>query len=196
MTKTPTPRSKSASISIHRLAELENSNAFIPGIEAVFFAASGTKTFANKEARSNFRERWLGRFLTHDPDFVYVALDADNRRVNETSDVAGYLVGALDDPAHASRFSDLGYFQIFRSYTASFPAQLHVNLAEQVRGHGVGGRLIAAFVDDARQRGAPGVHVVTGEGARNVAFYAREGFDEVARTDWNGHTIVFLGRRL
>ena len=183
-------------ISIHRLEGLDNADTLVPGIETVFFAASGTQTFENDAARAAFRARWLGRFLTHDRQWAYVALDETRGASGSAPTVVGYLVGALDDPAEASRFADLGYFQTFKAHTRDFPAQLHVNLAEEVRGHGHGARLIQAFINDAQQRGVRGVHVVTGEGARNVGFYTRCGFDEVARGDWNNHTIVFLGRRI
>jgi hypothetical protein len=40
------------------------------------------------------------------------------------------------------------------------------------------------------------MHVVTGKGMRNVGFYTRLGFTERAAADWNGRTILFLGREL
>jgi len=196
MTNIPNQRRSQSEISIHRLADMADADALLPGLDAVFFAASGTQTFENDVARAAFRERWLGRFLSQDRQLAYVALQDTPGELIRGPTVVGYLVGALDDPAVAPRFADLEFFQTFKMHTKNFPAQLHVNLAEQVRGQGHGGRLIEAFVSDARQQEAQGVHVVTGAAARNVAFYNRCGFEEVARTNWNDNTIVFLGRHL
>src|SRR5262245_30161872 len=46
-----------------------------------------------------FRERWLGRYLHGGTDVLLLALPGDNT-------VAGYLVGALEDPALQERFAD------------------------------------------------------------------------------------------
>lgn len=183
-------------ITVSRWAELANRDRLIEGIEQVFFAASATQSFANAAARAAFRERWLGRYLEHDPEFVYVALRSAAHDQQNDGGVAGYLIGARDDPARAERFADLGYFQKLREASARFPAQLHVNLDESVRGRGIGGRLIAAFVGDLERAGVAGVHVVTGKGARNVAFYNRNGFQQVAQFDWDGKDLVMLGRAL
>lgn len=157
-------------------------------IESIFFAASDVRVFSSDEARAAFRERWLGRYLEHDPAHVYVALSEGR--------VAGYLAGCLDDPATAERFSDIPYFRAFASVTRDFPAHLHVNLAEPWRGIGVGGALVEAFARDAAETGAPGVHVVTGKGRRNAGFYSRHGFETRAVTEWNGKEVVLLGRVL
>ena len=126
-------------------------------------------------ARAAFRERWLGRYLRDDPQFAYLAFDA-------SGDVAGYVVGAIDDPVLSERFADVGYFAAFGDLTRKYPAHLHVNLAPAFRNRGIGGRLIEAFVAEAKRSGAPGVHVVTSANSDNVRFYNRNGFIEVART--------------
>jgi len=159
------------------------------GIETIFFEASGTKDFASADARDAFLERWLGRYLIHDPSHVFMAIDGQGA-------VAGYLVGCLDDPARTPRFSDIGYFAEFAHLTARYPAHLHVNLAARTRGAGVGSRLVEAFCEQLQAAGLLGVHVVTGQGVRNVGFYERLGFFERGVAAFNGHGIVFLGRDL
>lgn len=181
------------SISIRRPGTPQGVAAVAQGIERIFFAASGTQTFATEGARSAFRERWLGCYLTHDPQHVFVAWD--DATVGPAA-VVGYLVGCLDDPALTARFASIGYFRTFAPLTARYPAHLHVNLDARVRGAGVGGRLVEAFCDDVRAAGLPGVHVVTGQGVRNVRFYERLGFLERGGGTFNGHSVVFLGRDL
>ncbi len=162
-------------------------------IDAIFFEASGTKSFQTQEAREAFRERWLGRYLSHDPQHALLALQSPGAA---SEMVAGYLVGAIEDPARAPRFQDLGYFQNLQHLTARYPAQLHVNLAPAWRGAGTGRKLLEAFCAHASALGAPGVHVFTGRGLRNVQFYARAGFEEVGSVTWNARELVMLGRRL
>jgi GNAT superfamily N-acetyltransferase len=157
-------------------------------VEAIFFGASA-QTFAPGPERDAFRERWLGRYLNDPGDVVLLAMAGDV--------VAGYLVGALQNPVGQARFADLGYFRDhFAEACRRFPAHLHINLAPAFRSRGIGVTLIEAFAAAAARAGAAGVHVVTGKGMRNVRFYERCGFEEVAAAPWNGREIVFLGRTL
>jgi len=174
---------------VRRWTEIADKARLVPALDAIFFEASATKSFADEKARDAFRERWLGRYLEHDPQWAYVAISPDGT-------LAGYLVGSLDDPAKTARFSDVGYMQEFAPVTADFPAHLHVNLAPGFRNRGIGGALIDAFARDAAHAGAKGMHVVTGAGMRNIGFYLRNGFHELARTTANGREVVFLGRKL
>jgi GNAT superfamily N-acetyltransferase len=158
-------------------------------VEDIFFEASG-RTFAPGAERDAFRERWLGRYLRGGSDVVLLALD-------RTGAVAGYLVGALEDPAGQERFADIGYFRAdFRDLCRSYPAHLHINLAPAFRNRGLGGRLIADFAARAADGGAPGMHVVTAKSARNVSFYRRCGLAALRIAGWNGREVVFLGKPL
>jgi GNAT superfamily N-acetyltransferase len=176
-------------IVIRRFEEVQNLPGVLDGIDAVFFQSSNTQSFTDAAARTAFRERWLGRYLTHDPLWAYVAMDDDDR-------VAGYLVASLDNPAIAPRFSDIPYFAAFKDLTRGYPAHLHVNLAPDRRSGGLGSDLVSTFVADAKRAGAPGVHVVTSRGARNVGFYARNGFSELGQTGEGVREVVFLAREL
>lgn len=174
-------------IRIRPWREMPDPSAAEREIDRIFFASAGTTTFADDTARAAFRERWLGRYLVHDPQLALVAVDAAGA-------VVGYLVGSHNDPAKAPRFADIPYFVALAATTARYPAHLHINLAPESRGQGIGGRLVEAFVDDVRAAGLPGVHVVTGRGMRNVAFYGRLGFIERAAADYNRRAVVLLGR--
>lgn len=161
----------------------------VEGLDEVFFTSSATQSFPSDEARTAFRERWLGRYLEHFPDCALVALDREGR-------VAGYVVGSLDDPAQNALFDDIGYFKRLAPLTARFPAQLHVNVRADCRGAGLGAALVSRFMAKAREAGSPGIHVVTAKGMRNVGFYARTGFRAEAAFDWNGRALLFLASPL
>lgn len=184
-----TPPDHSPKIAIHRYVEVASDKGLAAGLDDVFFRSSNTQTFASAGARDAFRERWLGRYLDSYPQWSYVALTADGR-------VAGYLAGCLDDPARTPPFSDNAHFAIFADLTAQFPAHLHVNLATEFRGGGIGSTLVERFCGDAREAGAGGVHVITSRGARNVGFYTRNGFVERGVTGEGAAEVVFLGRTL
>jgi GNAT superfamily N-acetyltransferase len=175
---------------IHRWSDIADRARLMPAIDRIFFEASATRSFASDAAREEFRERWLGRYLVHDPGFAYVAVDTAGGPI-------GYLVGCLDDPARAPRFADIGYFARFADLTARFPAHLHVNLAPAARNEGLGGALVGRFAADAASAGAPGLHVVTSQTSRNVAFYERNGFAPLAAIrSATGMVQLFLGKSL
>ncbi len=176
-------------IHVLRYLDLGRDPALIAGIDQVFFESSNTQAFVDNAARAAFRERWLGRYLAHDPAWAYVAVAAD-------ATVAGYLVASLDDPALTPRFSDIPYFTHFASLTKKYPAHLHVNLGAAFRNRGLGGDLIERFATEAGKAGAPGVHVVTSRGARNIAFYNRNGFVEAGAHGADEREVVFLARAL
>lgn len=167
-----------------------------PGLDAIFFEASGTKTFADAAVRSAFRERWLGRYLSNDPDWAYVVLAADGPGQRHSTAPVGYLTGCLEDPATTPRFADIAYFRQIGHLTARYPAHLHINFAPEARSMGLGSRLIARFAEDTTAAGAIGMHVVTGRGMRNVDFYLSNGFREAGAISWNDRDLVFLARSL
>jgi ribosomal protein S18 acetylase RimI-like enzyme len=158
-------------------------------LDHVFFVSSNTKSFPNDELRRQFRDRWLGRYLRQNPHEAFLAFDAEER-------LAGYVIGSLTDPATEPRFADIGYFPLLADRTLHYPAHLHINLAPTCRGIGLGSLLIDRFAAHAVDRGAPGVHVVTSDGARNVGFYRRNGFEPIRTFLWNGSVLVMLGRKL
>ena len=163
--------------------------ALIEQIDTIFFEAS-SRTFPPGPERDAFRERWLGRYLKGGDDALFLALQGEDT-------VAGYLVGAMENPALQERFADIGYFRSeFVELCQHFPAHLHINLSPVFRSRGIGARLIEAFAGYASGQGAAGMHIVTGPGMRNVRFYERCGFEERGRAPWKGGEVVFLARSL
>jgi GNAT superfamily N-acetyltransferase len=176
----PPESSRRSEIAIRRWCDIARPQQLAGQLDAIFFEASGTKSFADANERAAFRERWLGRYLLQHPQWAYAAIAPDGT-------LAGYLVGALDEG---------GGLDDFAAATVEFPAHLHVNLAPQYRSQGIGGELIEACMADMAPTGVTGVHVVTSVDSRNVRFYERNGFRPRARTSVNGRELVFLGRRL
>ena len=139
-----------------------------------------------RNERQTFKERWLGRYIAYDIESFFVA-------ITEVDTVAGYLAGCLDNPAHNPLFADIGYCTSFAPLCDRYPCHLHINLDERYRNRGIGTALIAAFAAQAASSGRSGIHVVTGERARNVRFYEKNEFRPLATAHWNAAQVVFMG---
>lgn len=170
-------------------ASLEDRNGIDAALDDIFFEASTTRSFASPAARAAFHERWLGRYLTHYPDDVLLALDA-------AGGVLGYLAGCPADASRLPLFADAGDLAAFSSECPRYPAHLHVNVRADHRGRGFGARLVGCYLDSLRRRDIPGVHVITAPTGRNLAFYRRYGFSEVATRTVAGRPLLMLGRML
>lgn len=184
----------SPTVEITCYAQVAHTERLTAALDAIFFEASATTAFASPAAKAAFRRRWLGRYLDAHPEAAFLALVSPSREVPARQDVAGYLVGSLVDPALDPANADLDYVGRFATLSAQYPAHLHINLAAPHRSGGLGARLLDAFADHARSRGARGFHVVTAKGMRNVGFYLKNGFNVLGETDWNARTLLFLVR--
>jgi len=174
---------------VAQLIDEENWKSLLPIVENIFFATSRVQIFADEQTRNSFKARWLDRYLNHYIDSFFIARADD-------SVLIGYLAGCLENPMLNPLFDDLGYYTAFAPYCESYPCHLHVNVAADSRNYGVGTALIEAFATQASNAQAPGMHIVTNEGARNIRFYERNNFRILSTTDSNGVRVVFMGRQL
>ena len=139
-------------------------------IDEIFFEASSVQEFANDEERSIFHWRWLGRYLSDEPQHAFVALRSDRR-------ACGYVVGSLTDPAPRAEFSHLGYFVDFARLTRNLSSPSAHQCCPRLPQSADWRSACRCFRPSrSGNADAPGLHVVTGEGMRNVGFYERLGF--------------------
>jgi GNAT superfamily N-acetyltransferase len=183
------PNGHASNHPIAGLAEVGDPNGVWRQIEAIFFESAAVRSFSSAKARAEFLRRWTEYYRRHAPEDVIVAMDTADR-------VAGYVMGCRDSRAARPLFRDIPNYGLFADLFADFPAHFHINCRPDVRGRGVGGRLAERFVSLCEAAGLPGVHVVTAEGARNVAFYRARGFDRAVERTAGEKTLLFLGRRL
>ena len=161
----------------------ERSQAALAEVDQIFFEASTVRSFECRAAQAAFRERWLGRYLDTFPEHAFLA--------TREGRVVGYIVGAIGpDPM----FADVPSTRLFADLLPRFPAHLHINVASDVREAGVGSQLMQTFLAHVRSCGVPGVHLVTGEGNRNIAFYRRNGFRIEASRPTSDRVLVFMAR--
>jgi ribosomal protein S18 acetylase RimI-like enzyme len=173
---------------IARWVDLGNGARAAANPDVVFFSSSNTQAFDNAAQRSAFRAQWLGQFLDVHPDLAVLALDPAGA-------CAGYCVVWPDDPRTTGDFRGLDYFGAASDAVSRFPAHLHINLAEGLRGNGLGSRLLAAALArlDAARPGT-GVHIFTEANARNRSFYRHNGFDEILSVPWRERRLVMMAR--
>lgn len=168
-----------------RLTKLPDPGAALRAMEEIFFLSSVRTRFASAEERTAFFRTWTGWYLSEAPWDVWFHRDGDGS-------FGGYLTGCLDSMDAEGLFRTIPGYEVFDDLFARFPAHLHVNVHPERRGRGIGARLVERFLQDLVAEGVPGVHVVTGPGARNVAFYERLGFAEAVVRE----PRLFLGRAL
>ena len=183
-------------VSIARLVDLEAAGhdraALERGIAAIF-RATAARWPEDAGAAAQFQALWLGQYLENERDLVFLATSA---AADRELLVAGYIVGCRIDPARSQRFAALSYFRDFAALTADYPAHLHVNLDAHDRGRRIGERLVETLAAHLAAEGIHGLHVVTGRAQRNVGFYTRLGFRELARAPSGTGEVLFMGRAI
>jgi GNAT superfamily N-acetyltransferase len=145
----------------------------------IFFETANIKAFESAAAQDAFYQRWFGRYLKADPASFFLALDGNGAAI-------GYLAGCLDSFAESARSiieSISFYTPPFCSALRDYPSHFHINVKPGFQGQGVGRLLLARFVQLCRDRGSPGIHVVTGATSRAITFYRMCGFAPFAIPD-------------
>ncbi|NQX10866.1 GNAT family N-acetyltransferase [Microbacteriaceae bacterium VKM Ac-2855] len=157
---------------------------------------------------------YCGPYLELEPALAFV--------VEHAGRAAGYVIGTADTrdyveryrrawlPAFARRWSGDGVDVIgvadepvvraglhpedmLIDELDEYPAHLHIDLLPEMQGSGSGRRLIEAFCDAVRARGAAGVHLgVDAANTNAVAFYRHLGFAELPSSG----DALHLGLRL
>lgn len=155
-------------------------------ITAIFWATAATTAFPSDDARAAYQHRWLDRYLDRWPDWAWIA----ERTGESLPAIVGYLIACPNSAANGETIP------AFAALAPQYPAHLHINIAPDQQSQGVGARLITAHLAQCLDEGLAGSHLITAADARNVRFYTRAGFSEVARAETPGRTLVMLGRTL
>ncbi|MDQ1391917.1 MAG: hypothetical protein QOF30_894 [Acidimicrobiaceae bacterium] len=72
--------------------------------------------------------------------------------------------------------------------------EVSIGVVTEVRGHGLGTRLLQALIDEGRRRALPGISLSVERGNRAWGLYQRMGFGVVGREDGGSATMVLLFR--
>lgn len=157
-------------------------------LSEIFFATSTRKDFASLAEREAFQHRWLDRYFYRYRPTTFYARDPDRQPI-------GFVVGCPVDVRQVPCFSDVPYFNAFADLLDRYPAHLHVNVAAEWQGQGIGRALVARAIEACRSSGAKGIHVVTAADAPNLGFYEKCGLTPVAKRAHGGRALLMLGKR-
>ena len=142
----------------------------------IFFETANIKVFESPSAQDAFYRRWFGHYLATDPASFLLALDENGAAI-------GYLAGCLDSFSEPARIiiGDIPFYTpAFCAALRDHPSHFHINVKPGFQGKGVGRQLMSSFFQLCRDRGSPGIHVVTGAKSRAVNFYRACGFTPFA----------------
>lgn len=155
-------------------------------LKRIFFESSSRVHFADEKEKDEFFYKYLGYYLDHAPNLVFVA---------KSEQVLGYVVG-LSETSDPELFDIQPHLKVFESFLHDYPAHLHINLGSESRGLGVGSNLLREFENELQQLKIKGLHIMTGPGSRNISFYQRLGFNFGVTLEFQGHPIHFMGKVL
>lgn len=155
-------------------------------LDEIFFESSTKKDFKDAAEKEAFKWKYLGFYLTHYPELLFVALKDEK--------LLGYCLGTP-----VSLRSDLiqiqPHLETFGQYLSIYPGHLHINCHSALRGQGIGSKLISEFIKSLKLLGLPGCHIMTGPYSMNRAFYSRLGFNEEVILAYQGTNILMMGMR-
>lgn len=162
------------------------SDSHLKEVREIFFETSTRKSFKDEEEKDGFFYKYVGFYLKHYPELCLVSVD---------DKVLGYVVASED-----SRGEELNKIQphmaTFESYTADYPAHLHINLHSESQGKGIGSQLVRKVETLLKSKDIKGLHIMTSPDAANQYFYKKLGFDYSVMENFHGYSILFMGKRL
>ena len=152
-------------------------------IDTIFFEASTKKEFKDAQEKEAFNWKYLGFYLAHYPEYAWIAV--------KNQQVLGYIVGMpfTQDP---SLYQIQPHLSAFAEEFKHYPAHLHINCHESSRGMGVGKLLTLQLIEQLKQQGIKGLHIMTGPASDNRAFYSKLGFN----FEQIKNSILLMGREL
>lgn len=156
---------------------------FVSQVSEIFFESSTKKEFKNKAERDAFEWKYLGFYLSHYPEYAWIAVKGEK--------VLGYVLGMpfSQDP---SLYQIQPHMIAFEDYFELYPAHLHINCHADSRGQGVGKLLVLKLLNQLKNEGVSGLHIMTGSQSENRFFYQKLGFDFEAQDG----SILLQGIRL
>ncbi|MFL5784963.1 MAG: GNAT family N-acetyltransferase [Bacteriovoracaceae bacterium] len=155
-------------------------------LKEIFFESSTKKIFKDEAEKEAFYEKYLGHYLTHFPEYVWVAREGR---------ILGYMIAA-PVTKNPGLYAIQPHLVTFEEYFQDYPAHLHVNFHADARGKGLGSKLFSELEKQLQRLKIRGVHIMTGPDSRNKSFYQRLGFDFEVTLNFQGSPILMMGKKL
>ncbi len=155
-------------------------------LKEIYYESSSRKDFKDAADKEAFFQKYLGYYLSHFPEYVWVA---------KTDRILGYMIGAPE-----TKLPDFyrlqPHLEAFENYFRDYPGHLHVNFHADARGMGLGSKLFSELEKEFQRMKIRGVHIMTGPDSRNKSFYQRLGFNFEVTLDFKGSPILLMGKSL
>ncbi|MES2529371.1 MAG: GNAT family N-acetyltransferase [Bdellovibrionota bacterium] len=158
----------------------------ISELKEIYFESSTRKDFRDADDKEAFFQKYLGHYLTNYPQYVWVA---------KSDRILGYMVG-VPETRNTELYRLQPHLGTFKAHFGEFPAHLHVNFHADARGMGLGSKLFSELALEFQRMKIRGVHIMTSPDARNKSFYQRLGFHFEVTLNFQGHTILLMGKSL
>jgi len=165
-------------------------------VRTIFFATSAIQVFSSDDHRKQLEWKYLGWYLESQRPMFFVAEEPSPGESTEEAKILGYIACCPDTKSATELLSINPYLEIFSDLYDSYPAHLHINLAEASRGQGLGSQLIQHLEGILRDQGIRGLHLVTSPDARNRSFYRKNGFHVEFVRPYKGTMMLFMGKSL
>ncbi len=155
-------------------------------IKWIFFTSSSLKEFSSAERKEAFFKRWCGDYLTYYPQEFFIMKDGPK--------ILGYLSGCSDSIG-ARKILEVPAFDLFSDQFIQFPAHFHINFHPETRGKGLGSLLVENYCISLKdKKNILGVHLITSDGAPNISFYRRLGFNQEIQRESGLMKLLFMGK--
>jgi ribosomal protein S18 acetylase RimI-like enzyme len=166
---------------IFKFSELSvlDQNIVAQEIGDIFFETSTKKTFATAEEKEKFHYKYVGYYLEHYPELIWIA------RRDRT---LGYILGSPQS-TQPELLKIQPHLEKFKGFFTLYPAHLHINLSAASQGLGLGSKLVAKLKNELESFKIHGLHIMTGPESENRLFYQKLGFTFQVEKD----SILFMG---
>lgn len=156
-------------------------------IKDIFVSASSIN-FKNDEEKNDSFKKWTDYYLENHPEWIYIAVKGGQ--------CVAYLMACPVSADAESLFHEFKSYDLFKDQFGKFPAHLHINTHESLRGLGIGAKLIERLCSDLKIKDTEGLHIITSPDSKNVRFYEKLGFSFHLQRDFKDFKLLFMGKDL
>lgn len=156
-------------------------------IKNIFLNAS-TIDFTNDEEKNKSFKKWTDYYLENHPEWIYIAVKGGQ--------CVAYLMACPSSDDAEKLFSEFQSYDLFKDQFGKFPAHLHINTHESLRGQGIGAKLVKRLCSELKIEDKEGLHIITSPDADNVHFYDKLGFSFHLQRDFKDLKLLFMGKEL
>lgn len=166
---------------------LELNDSEILAVNNIFFESSGKKQFPSKKEKEEFQYKYLDFYKVFYPHYFFVLCDEKP---------VGYTCGVPEILKAKKLFEITQHLHAFKEMYKELPGHLHINMAAESRGKGLGTVLINQFEKALIKDKIKGLHIITSPNARNCTFYLKNDFNIHKQNTYKDIEYKFMGKYL